>query len=53
MRVAGGCRARTHERHQAILDVLREHSMEAWHTNFIDTLESVRGRQRTLQLKVG
>jgi trehalose 6-phosphate synthase len=45
--------AERRERHQAILDVLRQHSMESWHTNFIDTLESVRGRQPTLQLKVG
>ncbi|MBC8026173.1 MAG: trehalose-6-phosphate synthase [Steroidobacteraceae bacterium] len=45
--------AERRERHQAILDVLREHSMESWHTNFIDTLESVRGRQSMLQLKVG
>jgi hypothetical protein len=27
--------------------------MESWHTNFIDTLESVRGRQSTLRLKAG
>jgi trehalose 6-phosphate synthase len=45
--------AERRERHQAIVDVLRQHSMESWHTNFIDTLESVRGRQPTLQLKAG
>jgi trehalose 6-phosphate synthase len=45
--------AERRERHQAIIDVLRQNSMESWHTNFIDTLESVRGRQATLKLKVG
>jgi trehalose 6-phosphate synthase len=45
--------AERRERHQALLDVLRRHSMESWHTNFIDTLESVRGRQSTLRLKAG
>jgi trehalose 6-phosphate synthase len=45
--------AERRERHQAMLDVLRQHSMESWHTNFIDTLESVRGRQSTLRLKAG
>jgi trehalose 6-phosphate synthase len=45
--------AERRERHQALLDVLQRHSMESWHTNFIDTLESVRGRQSTLRLKAG
>jgi trehalose 6-phosphate synthase len=45
--------AERRERHQALLDVLQRHSMESWHTNFIDTLESVRGRQSTLHLKAG
>jgi trehalose 6-phosphate synthase len=45
--------AERRERHQAIIDVLRQNSMESWHTNFIDTLESVRGRQATLKLKAG
>jgi trehalose 6-phosphate synthase len=45
--------AERRERHRAMIDVLEEHSIEAWHTSFVDTLESVRGRQPTLHLKVG
>ena len=35
--------AERRERHQAMLDVLRLNSITAWHTSFVDTLDSVRG----------
>jgi trehalose 6-phosphate synthase len=45
--------AERRERHQAMLDVLRTNSITAWHTSFLDTLESVAGREPELQLKAG
>ncbi len=45
--------AERRERHQAMVDMLRLNSIDAWHTSFMDTLESVRGRQPALQLKAG
>jgi trehalose 6-phosphate synthase len=45
--------AERRERHQAMLDVLRRHSINAWHSSFVDTLESVVGRQPALKFKVG
>jgi trehalose 6-phosphate synthase len=43
--------AERRERHQAMLDVLKVHSITAWHESFIDTLESVSGRAPELVLK--
>jgi hypothetical protein len=34
-----------------MLDVLKVHSITAWHESFIDTLESVSGRAPELVLK--
>ena len=45
--------AERRERHQAMLDVLRANSITAWHTSFVDTLESVAGRMPQLVLKAG
>jgi trehalose 6-phosphate synthase len=45
--------AERRERHQAMLDVLRVNSIDAWHTSFLDTLESVVGRAPALALKAG
>ncbi len=45
--------AERRERHQAMLDVLRKNSITAWHTSFVDTLESVAGRVPQLALKAG
>jgi trehalose 6-phosphate synthase len=45
--------AERRERHAAMLDVLRRNSITAWHTSFIDTLESVAGRVPDLTLKFG
>jgi trehalose 6-phosphate synthase len=45
--------AERRERHQAMLDVLRVNSIDAWHTSFLDTLESVAGRAPELSLKAG
>jgi trehalose 6-phosphate synthase len=45
--------AERRERHAAMLDVLRRNSITAWHTSFIDTLESVGGRVPDLTLKFG
>ncbi len=39
--------AERRERHQAMLEVLRRNSIAAWHTSFVNTLES----RATLQLK--
>jgi trehalose 6-phosphate synthase len=41
------------DRHQAMLAVLEEHSMSAWHSSFLDTLESLAGHAPALKLKVG
>jgi trehalose 6-phosphate synthase len=45
--------AERRERHQAMMDVLRRNSINAWHSSFVDTLESVVGRQPALKFKVG
>jgi trehalose 6-phosphate synthase len=45
--------AERRERHQAMVDVLRKNSITAWHTSFLDTLESVSGRMPELVLKTG
>jgi trehalose 6-phosphate synthase len=45
--------AERRERHHAMLEVLRHNSINAWHSSFVDTLESVVGRQPTLKFKVG
>ena len=45
--------AERRERHQAMIDVLRENSITAWHTSFVDTLDSVAGRVPELALKAG
>jgi trehalose 6-phosphate synthase len=41
------------ERHQAMIDVLRQNSINAWHSSFVDTLESVSGRTPGFKLKFG
>jgi trehalose 6-phosphate synthase len=41
------------ERHQAMIDVLRRNSIHAWHSSFVDTLESVAGRAPDFRLKFG
>jgi trehalose 6-phosphate synthase len=41
------------DRHQAMLEVLERNSISAWHTSFVDTLESVGGVQPALKLKAG
>jgi trehalose 6-phosphate synthase len=43
--------AERRERHAAMLEVLRRNSITAWHSSFIDTLESVVGRAPSLKLK--
>jgi trehalose 6-phosphate synthase len=43
--------AERRERHAAMLDVLRRNSITAWHSSFIDTLESVVGRAPNLSLR--
>jgi trehalose 6-phosphate synthase len=45
--------AERRERHQAMIDVLRRNSITAWHTSFVDTLESVAGSAPQLALRVG
>ena len=45
--------AERRNRHQAMLDVLERNSISAWHTSFIDTLESVSGQAPQLKLKAG
>jgi trehalose 6-phosphate synthase len=45
--------AERRERHQAMLDVLKVNSINAWHTSFLDTLESVVGRSPELKLRAG
>lgn len=41
------------DRHQAMLEVLERNSITAWHTSFVDTLESVGGQAPQLKLKAG
>jgi trehalose 6-phosphate synthase len=43
--------AERRERHAAMLEVLRRNSITAWHSSFIDTLESVVGRAPDLKLR--
>ena len=45
--------AERRERHAAMLEVLQRNSITAWHTSFLDTLESVVGRAPDLKLKFG
>jgi trehalose 6-phosphate synthase len=45
--------AERRERHGAMLEVLRRNSITAWHSAFVDTLESVAGRTPELKLRVG
>jgi trehalose 6-phosphate synthase len=40
-------------RHQAMLEVLDRNSITAWHSSFVDTLESVSGHAPELKLRVG
>lgn len=41
------------ERHQAMIDVLRRNSITAWHTSFVDTLESVTEPAKDFKLRFG
>jgi len=41
------------DRHQSMLEVLDRNSISAWHTSFVDTLESVGGQAPQLKLKAG
>jgi trehalose 6-phosphate synthase len=45
--------AERRERHQAMIDVLKVNSITAWHTSFVETLDSVAGRVPEFALKVG
>jgi trehalose 6-phosphate synthase len=40
------------DRHLAMIDVLRRNSIHAWHSGFVDTLESVSGRTPDLKFKL-
>ena len=39
------------ERHQVMIEVLRRNSITAWHTSFVDTLESIAGPVADFKLK--
>jgi trehalose 6-phosphate synthase len=41
------------DRHQAMIEVLERNSITAWHSSFVDTLESVGGHAPQLKLKAG
>jgi len=41
------------DRHQAMIEVLERNSIAAWHTSFVDTLESIAGHQPKLKLRAG
>jgi trehalose 6-phosphate synthase len=41
------------DRHQAMIEVLERNSISAWHSSFVDTLESVGGNAPQLKLRVG
>jgi trehalose 6-phosphate synthase len=41
------------DRHQAMIEVLERNSIAAWHTSFVDTLESVAGQAPQLKLRAG
>jgi trehalose 6-phosphate synthase len=45
--------AERRERHLAMIDVLRKNSITAWHTSFVDTLESVTERAQDFKLRFG
>jgi trehalose 6-phosphate synthase len=45
--------AERRDRHQAMLEVIERNSISAWHTSFVDTLESVSGQAPQLKLKAG
>jgi trehalose 6-phosphate synthase len=45
--------AERRERHQAMIEVLRENSITAWHTSFVDTLESVTEPAKDFKLRYG
>jgi trehalose 6-phosphate synthase len=45
--------AERRERHQAMLQVIARNSIDAWHTSFVETLESVRPHPPERQRKVG
>jgi trehalose 6-phosphate synthase len=45
--------AERRERHQTMVDVLRRNSITAWHTSFIDTLESVSEPAKDFKLRYG
>jgi trehalose 6-phosphate synthase len=41
------------DRHQAMIEVLERNSISAWHSSFVDTLESVSGQAPQLKLRAG
>jgi trehalose 6-phosphate synthase len=45
--------AERRERHAAMIEVLRTNSISAWHSSFVDTLESAAERAPDLKLKFG
>lgn len=45
--------AERRERHHAMVEVLRTHSITAWHTSFVDTLESVTEPAKDFKLRYG
>jgi trehalose 6-phosphate synthase len=45
--------AERRERHQSMIEVLRRHSITAWHTSFVDTLEAATDPRPELRRKAG
>jgi trehalose 6-phosphate synthase len=45
--------AERRERHQSMIEVLRRHSITAWHTSFVDTLEAAADPRPELRRKAG
>jgi trehalose 6-phosphate synthase len=45
--------AERRERHHTMIEVLRRNSITAWHSSFVETLDSVAGRVPDLKLKFG
>ncbi|HEX6638216.1 MAG TPA: trehalose-6-phosphate synthase [Steroidobacteraceae bacterium] len=45
--------AERRERHQAMIEVLRRNSITAWHTSFVETLESVTEPAKDFKLRFG
>ena len=45
--------AERRERHQSMVEVLRKNSITAWHTSFVDTLESVTESAQNFKLRYG